>query len=302
MDRSKLRIHVFAMILILALVFTSVVSAAPKDGPVVKLSVAQSEFDSGQNVPVTVIISNSTKHTVRVLKWFTPVDDVEEPLFAVFKDGQRVGYTGSAFKRPDATGKDYISLKAGESITAVVDLSKFYDLSEAGSFDVYYDVSAINLFNEKGNFFMNRDSLKSESIRFKGNGGLGKGKPTPPPPGSNAFDPCSTDQQDLIIAARDQAKIYASNSDSYLASNKTGPRYTTWFGLYDSLRYDTVMDHFTAISNAMDNAGVTFNCKCKQPIMPTYTRINRMLFICARYSARHRFQGQIPRLELSFMK
>ncbi len=37
-----------------------------------------------------------------------------------------------------------------------------------------------------------------------------------------------------------------------------------WFGLFEPSRYSTVTTHFTAISDAWDNAGVTFDCKCKQ--------------------------------------
>ena len=284
MNRSKMQVHVFAVVLILTLVFASVASAAPKDGPVVNLSVDQSEYDSGQDVFVTVSISNPTKHTVRILKWFTPVDGMEEPLFSVSRDGKQVGYTGPIFKRPDATGKDYISLKAGESVSAVVNLADYYDLSEAGNFEVSYNVASEKLFDEKGNSFKGKATLTSEPVSFKGNGGLGKGKPAPPPPpppGSSSFNSCTTDQQSLIVAARDQAKIYAANSESYLTSNTQGPRYSTWFGSYSSSRYNTVKSNFIAISDAMDNAGVTFNCKCKQPYYAyVYPNEPYTIYIC----------------------
>ena len=125
MNTGKARLNVLVLVLLVALLITSVVSAAPKDGPTVNLSVAQSDFDSGQDVLVTVAISNPTKHTVRILKWFTPIDGMEEPLFIVLRNGQTVAYTGATYKRPAATGKDYISLKSGESITNVVNLGEY---------------------------------------------------------------------------------------------------------------------------------------------------------------------------------
>jgi peptidyl-Lys metalloendopeptidase len=267
MNKRKVRFNVLVLVVLIALLVTSIASAAPKSGPTVKLSVAQGEFDSGQDVLVTVEISNTTKHTVKILKWYTPADGVEESLFAVMRDGQPVGYTGPIFKRPAATGKDFISLKSGESITSVVNLGEYYDLSAAGNYEVFYAVAAFNMFNEKGNAFKLKDVLTSEKISFSAKGGNGKGQPTPPPtppPGGNSFNACDASQQTQIIAARNTAKAYAANAQSYLDAGNQGSRYTTWFGLFSTTRYNTVKSNFTAISDAMDNAGVTFDCKCKQ--------------------------------------
>lgn len=270
MNRSRMQFKVFALVLIVALMITSAASAAPKDGPTIQLSVAQDEFDATQDVLVSVTISNPTKHTVRVLKWFTPVDGFEEPLFFVLRDGEPVAYTGAIYKRPAATGKDYISLKAGESITSVVNLGEFYDLSVSGQYEVTYAVANYNIFNEKGSFFKVKDFLTSEKISFKADGRAAKKPtptptPTPPPNGGTAFNACTTDQQTLLLSARNEAKTYASGAENYLLSGLTGPRYVTWFGIFDVTRYNTARSHFTAISDAMDNAPVTFDCKCKQP-------------------------------------
>ena len=267
MNKSKVRFNSLVLVLLFALLVTSIVSAAPQSGPTVKLSVAQGEYDSGQEVLVTVNISNTTKHTIKILKWYTAADGVEESLFAVSRDGQPVAYTGPIYKRPAATGKDYISLKSGESITSVVNLGDYYDLSQGGSYEVFYAVASFNMFNEKGNAFKFKDVLTSEKISFNAKGSNGRGKPTPPPPppdGGNSFNSCDADQQSLLVAAREQAKVYAADSQSYLDANKQGSRYTTWFGVFNTTRYNTVRDNFTAISDAMDNAGIEFNCKCNQ--------------------------------------
>jgi peptidyl-Lys metalloendopeptidase len=230
--------------------------------------VAQGEFASGQDVLVTVQIENNTKHTVKVLKWYTPADGVEESLFAVTRNGEPVAYTGPIFKRPAATGKDYISLKSGERITSNVNLGEYYDLTKDGHYEVFYAVASFDMFNEKGNAFKFKDVLTSEKISFNAKGGNGKGKPTPPPPpppGGNSFNSCDATQQSLLVAARDQAKIYASDAESYMSNiNSLGQRYTTWFGAVTTTRANTVKNNFTAISDAMDNAGIEFNCKCKQ--------------------------------------
>lgn len=266
MNKSKVKFNIVVLVLLTALLITSVVSAAPKDGPSVKLSVAQGEFGQAQDVLLTVTISNPTRHTVRVLKWFTPVDGLEEPLFFVTRDGEPVEYTGATYKRPPVTGNDYISLKSGESITSVISLGEYYDLSASGQYEVSYAVASYNLFDEKGNAFKFRDTLTSEKVTFKADGRAPK-RPTPvptPPPGGTAFSACTTDQQSLLATARLEARNYASNAENYLLANNQGLRYTTWFGVFSTTRYNTVKSNFTDISNAWDNAGVTFDCGCKQ--------------------------------------
>ena len=71
---------------------------------------------------VNVTITNNTGHSIKVLKWYTPVDGVEEPLFVVSVDGAPVQYTGAIYKRPEPKDEDYMKLKAGESVSSSVDL------------------------------------------------------------------------------------------------------------------------------------------------------------------------------------
>ena len=266
--KTKYRFNALLLALFAALLITTAVGAAPRDGAVVSLGVAQSDFDSSQDVLVSVTISNPTNHTVKVLKWFTPAEGVEEPLFAVMRDGQPVTYVGAHYKRPDATGQDYVSLKSGESISSIVNLGDYYDLSESGNYEVFYAVASFKLFDEKGNAFKFRDVLTSEKITVSVAGREPRAKPTPPPPpppGGTAFNRCTVDQQTLLNSARNQAKAYASESENYLFGINSGTsRYTTWFGTFLTSRYNTVKSNFTAISDAMDNAGVTFDCGCRQ--------------------------------------
>jgi len=287
MFRNRLRI-VFVLSLIVALFVTSAVSAAPKSGLTVNLSVSQGQYASSQDVIVTVTITNPTKHTERLLKWFTPMEGVEESLFIVTRNGELVSYTGTHYKRTAATGKDYISLQSGESITSVVNLGEYYDLSQSGEYEVAYNVSAFNLHDPKGNSFKFADSLSSEKVSMKVDGRAAKGKPTPPPPpppGGNSFNACTVDRQSLLVSARNQAKAYATNAASYLNGNNQGLRYTTWFGVFNAGRHDTVTDNFNAISSAMNDAGITFDCTCKQKNVYAYVYSNEEynIYLCGAF-------------------
>jgi peptidyl-Lys metalloendopeptidase len=259
----------FVFVLLAALLITTAVSAAPKSGPTVTLSVSQSAFDASQDVLVTVTYSNNTRHTVRVLKWFTAVEGVEEPLFVVTRDGEPVSYVGAHYKRPAATGQDYISLRAGESISGVVNLGEHYDLSQSGQYEIFYGVAAFNLFNEKSNAFNFKDVLTSEKITLQLAGRLPQARPTPPPtpvPGGNTFNACTASQQTDIVAARAQAETYSQNASNYLNGINSGtPRYVEWFGIFSTSRHNTVKNNFAKIFTAFDTAGINFDCKCKQP-------------------------------------
>ncbi len=269
MGKQPYRLIASALVVLVSLLVIGAVGAAPKSGLTVSLSVTQSAFRASEDVLVTVTLSNPTKHSVRVLKWFTPAEGMEEPLFAVTRDGQAVAYSGPRFKRPAVTGNDYLTLKAGESLTTVVDLGGSYDLSESGRYEIAYNVSSYGLFDHKQAAASLRDALTSDRIGIKVDGRTAKGKPPPPGgpgPGTSVFRACTTAQQSALIAARTAARSYAANSVTYLSGSTMGLRYTTWFGAVTLTRKNTVSSHFTAISGAMNTAGITFDCSSKRNV------------------------------------
>jgi len=266
MNKHRFPLIFITLVLALALAVTSV-AAAPRTGASVSLSTSQKSFSASQPVMVTVTLTNPTGSTLRLLKWFTPVSGLEEALFSVKRDGQAVGYTGAIYKRPPATSADYISLKAGESLTFKVNLGDYYDLSRSGLYEISYAVTSYNLYSEKGNGFKYQDTLTSVSIKVSVAGHASKGgKPTPPPDGyGNYYDRCTTTQQSEALTARTEATNYSSNALSYLNTGKSDARFTTWFGVFDPTRYSTVTTHFTKITEAFVTAGITYHCACKQP-------------------------------------
>lgn len=267
MKKQRLPFVLLITLITLSLI-ASTAGAAPKDGPAVSLSAAKNEFSQAEEVLVTVTISNPSGHSVRVLRWFTPMDGVEEPIFTVKVNNAPVDYTGAVYKRPAPTGSDYITLKSGESSDYVVNLGDYYDLSRTGQYKIHFYAASGNLFSEKSSNAASADFLASEAISLKIEGRAAKGKPTPPPPpppGGNTYNACTTAQQGALVKARGNAKTYASGAKNYLSGgNPDGLRYVTWFGVFDTSRLKNVSDHFTAISNAFVSAGINFDCSCKQ--------------------------------------
>ena len=100
----------------------------------------------------------------------------------------------------------------------------------------------------------------------------GKGRPSPlaaaapqPLAATNTYSGgCTNAQITQIAQARTDAAGYASSASSVLNTGAHGPRYTTWFGAYDSGRYNTVQAHFTALTSALSGQAYNFDCKCKK--------------------------------------
>jgi peptidyl-Lys metalloendopeptidase len=266
----KRKSPVFALVLVLILLCLPMAAgAAPQPDVVVTIAVDQEAFAANQNVMVHVTMTNASDHPAKVLKWYTPVDGVEESLFAVSTGGAPVAYLGPMYKRPEPKHQDYIHLKAGESITSDVDLGAYYDLSATGGYAVRYDVTSADLYSEKNIGPAKAvDTLISNELTL-----LIEGRPAVIPAeaisptgvtGSTSFNKCTTSQQSDLNSARTQASTYSAGALRYLNANKLGLRYTTWFGVVTSARSDLAKDHFVAIGVAMDTAAVKFDCGCKK--------------------------------------
>jgi peptidyl-Lys metalloendopeptidase len=288
----KRKSPVFALVLVLVLILLSLplaAGAAPQPDVVVTIAVDQEAFAANQNVVVHVTMTNASSHPAKILKWYTPVDGVEGPLFAVSHAGEPVTYLGALYKRPEPKFNDYIHLKAGESVTSDVDLGTYYDLSATGGYAVRYDVTSADLYSEKNIGPAKAvDTLTSNELQL-----LIEGRPAAVPAeaispaaviGGTTFNKCTASQQTSLITARSQASTYASDALSYLNANKQGLRYTTWFGTYDSTRYSTAKTHFSAISNTMDTAAVKFDCGCKKKYYAyVYANQPYTIYLCSVY-------------------
>jgi len=226
-------------------------------------------------------MTNTSKSAVHVLKHQTPFFGVENNLFEVYRGAERVQYTGMYAKRPLPDADDYMTIAPGEAKRIVVDLSDVYDMSASGQYQVRFQTvlqnadvggrmmakagggmatlesSQINVWVDGSDQFLGQHGteakrLSAEEIVF----GV-KAAPAP------TFEKCTTTQQSDIVSAFAGSKSYAINAKGYFPNNQ-GARYTTWFGVYNSSRYNTVSSHFTAIDSAFQTKGFTFNCGCKK--------------------------------------
>ena len=144
-----------AVLLILIAVFvfrnfnTQGASAKAPMSATVTLSTDQGSFAASDDVLVHVTITNPNDTPIRILKWFTPINGLERSLFTITRNGETVPYIGRMLKRAEPTEADYITLEAGGSITADVNLAEYYALSATDDYEVMYDVTSLQLYIEK---------------------------------------------------------------------------------------------------------------------------------------------------------
>ena len=247
--------------------------AASVEGPTgaaVSLSTSNNKtfFGTAEDVILQVSITNPNDHSIKILKWLTPLDGVKEPLFTVLRDGTPVAYLGPIYKRAAPTEQDYLTLAAGESLTSEVNLSALYDFSISGNYEISYEVRSEKLYladSQQQKKLHNTGSLTSNTMEM-----VIEEHTAPALPeieaqaviGPTGFNSCSASRQTDLLNARSSASTYANGATTYYSANNHGLRYTTWFGAYDLTRYNTVSSHFTVIRNAMDTASMTFDCTC----------------------------------------
>ena len=87
---------------------------------------------------ITFQISNACDQDVHVLKRCTPLEGLLSDCFKITRDGIPVPYDGPLLKRSPATKKEYVLLKAGQSIEQSVDLSGCYQVSTPGKYEVQF--------------------------------------------------------------------------------------------------------------------------------------------------------------------
>lgn len=224
----------------------------------VNLSVGSSALSARDDVQVTVTLTNVSGHAVRLLKWNTPVDGIDDDVFTVTRDGAEVAYIGRHYKRAAPQAGDFVTLTAGESLTRTVSLAGHYDLSQTGSYTLRYA--------EETHQGVSQFRSNSVTLRIEGRPNI-----IPEAQGErivSAFSlstaSCTSSQASSISTAFNSAKTYASGALSYLTNTTPGntSRYKTWFGTYTSSGWSTAKSHYTSINSAFNNQAVVVDCSC----------------------------------------
>lgn len=244
----------------------STVAAAAVD---VTVAPVKPTVERGDDVMVRVTLTNSSSTVQHLLRWRTPLDGVESPLFEVRRDGQPVRYLGRRIKRAPPGPADYVRLDPGASLSKTVELSRLYEMNVTGSYTIRYRSPAMPAPGAGIQVVVGE--LVSSPVSVFVNGRLPRGsKPAAmaPEPGDAglSYANCSNAQQEQLVTAMDAGRAMTADSHAYLTSGKQyGERYATWFGALDAARGVKVTSNFTAIKDAFENKPVKIDCDCDEP-------------------------------------
>jgi peptidyl-Lys metalloendopeptidase len=101
-----------------------------------KLVTPDKNFKTQHSVPLKVVLTNTGDTDLSVLKRNTPLDDIITDCLDVTVNGKKVEYDGPLVKRAPPSAKEYVTIKAGESVETKFPVSDAYDTSEPGTYEV----------------------------------------------------------------------------------------------------------------------------------------------------------------------
>lgn len=233
---------------------------------------------TGASQSVKWSITNTGADSVLVLRWETPLDGLSKSIFEVRRGNVVVPYVDKIVHWGHPKPSDFVEIRAGETLSAMVNIDQHYQMTTAGSYHVSYKGELTYMLaaqkpkaaggdehvEDLGSATLDADPVVLEAAGRDASYYRNIGLNNAPVVLSKAlgYASCSTSQQSTIGTAHNSAKTYASNSLSYLNAGNTGARYTTWFGSYSSTRYSTVKSHFSKINNVLQNLTTTYDCYC----------------------------------------
>ncbi len=272
------------------------------------ISTLSNTFSETDPVIMTFSIANVGETQAKILKWFIPSSSIDADVlqgnffsvnYAVQSGSQTDEngsvasgtYIGALIKRATPTYKDFLVLNPGQTYTANFDLAEYYAFSKGGVYTVVYDVNEARLLYETGSnggvTRINSNTLQLNIAgRFKPSYSANWVVNAAAGAATNSFNGCSSTQQSLIIAARQDA-LTCSNylNDVYMNTfdpANTNARYTEWFGPDTlSLNVGTVKSHVTSIKSVFLSADMAFDCTCTDSAYAyVYTNQPYKIYLC----------------------
>ncbi|MEA2563844.1 MAG: peptidyl-Lys metalloendopeptidase [Acidobacteriota bacterium] len=276
-------LHVRGMrlwLLVVLAVFCGVMSASSasagmQGGLSAAIETDKAFLSGAESAVVRVTLRNDSAEDRYVPYWQTALRGVHGNLFDVRLNGKPVAYVGRVHKWGKPQAEDYVRIPANSSLTAEVDLSRYYDLSHTGEHSLRYLVPVQDSLRGMGTdiaFVLGMRDLESNTLyvaverdgrgRFVQELSQNAGQSVTP-----GYVSCTSTRQTSLLTALGNAETISLKARDYLnnlpsASRPTDTAYRTWFGAYDSSRYSTVQSHYVSINSAFSTKKVDFYCDC----------------------------------------
>jgi hypothetical protein len=128
------------------------------------LSVAP-RFKVGEPVMLRFQLTNPTAQPLYVLDWHTPFEGLLNNFLQVTRDGVDIPYQGPMLKRGDPTAEDYVSIAAGASADAQVEVSLAYDFSQPGHYRIAFRGELLDVATKQPELPHTREQFKALSVQ-----------------------------------------------------------------------------------------------------------------------------------------
>lgn len=251
---------------------------------------------SQRSVPLRLVLTNTGDTDLSVLTRNTPLDDVITDCLDVTVNGKKVAYDGPLVKRAPPSAKEYVTIKAGQSVETRFPISDAYDTSKPGKYevklktplpDVRPKASKLAAALRSVNFAPKKRSLKAKTS-FKVEKGAGrrltlgaaargaeaaqrkKGKAATSKLRSVVKKKAAvTAPLDPVISggsATKKAAARKAHTNGYklcvraLASLQNNAQYVEWLGAHTAARFKKVKKTFTTVKDFMQSKQFTYDC------------------------------------------
>lgn len=102
------------------------------------ISTDKNKYKVGEPIFISLELKNTANKPYTFLPWGTPIEkSFTRDCLKITKDGKTISYTGIMVKRIPPTEKDYITIKAGESVSGKANLLKGYALKN-GNYKIQF--------------------------------------------------------------------------------------------------------------------------------------------------------------------
>ena len=112
--------------------------------PVVEVGIVPDDSEH-DGATLAYYVENTSNASIKLLVWGTPFENpLFSNIFSVTRGNQKSLYLGRLIKRGLPVANNYVMLKPGEKVHTTIDISKHYDMSLPGAYNVMLDLVEID--------------------------------------------------------------------------------------------------------------------------------------------------------------
>jgi len=255
------------------------------------------QYQKSDKLTIRFTFRNTTKNSVKLLKWNTPLEGFKSNFLNITHNGKKVAYIGKLVRRGEITKSDFITLNPNEVRTVILDLEKGYAIREPGKYKFYYNPKKILIADKilkkfDKNIFLSTDVTQLNHVEFyvkKSRIPCDAKKKLPPDGWGDSYpdEPyncndgvsgggattadyynCTAAQKSSAAASLIRTRPLVAESYSAMLNGPSpsmrplSPRYTTWFGHYSLPRWNEVKNTFSNMTSRLENRRTSFDCDC----------------------------------------